>query len=219
MVEVPADNVPIQQPSVQTTAPVSESTMNAIAAAVNFCLEQLVPPGSIAAYGGTSDPTGWNICDGRAVSRTDPVYVKLFAKIGTAFGAGDGVNTFNIPLGNGLALRGVDNGVGNDPDSNSRIASLPGGNTGDNVGSLQLDQVREHFHPFFFQSGSAPTINSNYLSFSGAGALTTNFTADSSASNSVQPNVGGAGANVSVPEAGGAETRMINLYVNFIVKL
>lgn len=34
-------------------------------------------------------------CDGRAVSRT--TYSALFTKVGTTFGAGDGVATFNIP--------------------------------------------------------------------------------------------------------------------------
>jgi len=35
------------------------------------------------------------LCDGRAVSRT--TYDELFAKIGTAYGAGDGSTTFNLP--------------------------------------------------------------------------------------------------------------------------
>lgn len=46
---------------------------------------------------GASDPTGWLYCDGRAVSRTDPLYAALFAKLGTVHGAGDGTTTFNIP--------------------------------------------------------------------------------------------------------------------------
>jgi microcystin-dependent protein len=35
-------------------------------------------------------------CDGSAVSRT--TYAALFAVIGTAYGSGDGINTFNLPL-------------------------------------------------------------------------------------------------------------------------
>jgi phage-related tail fiber protein len=34
-------------------------------------------------------------CDGSAVSRT--TYARLFAAIGTRYGAGDGVTTFNLP--------------------------------------------------------------------------------------------------------------------------
>jgi microcystin-dependent protein len=40
-------------------------------------------------------PSGWLICAGAAVSRS--TYAALFAAIGTAFGAGDGSTTFNVP--------------------------------------------------------------------------------------------------------------------------
>lgn len=37
----------------------------------------------------------WMACNGAAISRTS--YATLFARIGTLYGSGDGVNTFNIP--------------------------------------------------------------------------------------------------------------------------
>lgn len=43
----------------------------------------------------TATPTEYLKCDGSAVSRA--LYPKLFAAIGTAFGAGDGSTTFNLP--------------------------------------------------------------------------------------------------------------------------
>lgn len=43
-----------------------------------------------------ADKPGWLYCDGRAVSRT--TYAALFTAIGTAFGAGDGSTTFNLPV-------------------------------------------------------------------------------------------------------------------------
>lgn len=52
-------------------------------------------PGEIIMFGGQSLPTGWLLCDGRAVSRT--VYPNLYAAVGTLYGAGDGVTTFNLP--------------------------------------------------------------------------------------------------------------------------
>ena len=52
-------------------------------------------PGFIAPFAGTSVPEGWLLCDGSAVSRT--TYAKLFAVIGTTYGAGDGNSTFNLP--------------------------------------------------------------------------------------------------------------------------
>ncbi len=55
-----------------------------------------IPTGAIMPFGGASAPAGgWLMCDGSAVSRT--TYSALFAEIGTAFGAGNGTTTFNVP--------------------------------------------------------------------------------------------------------------------------
>ena len=40
---------------------------------------------------------GCVLCDGKAYSRTDPTYAPLFALIGTKYGGGDGVTTYNVP--------------------------------------------------------------------------------------------------------------------------
>jgi microcystin-dependent protein len=64
----------------------------------------LAPAGNIAAYGGTSAPTGWLICDGSRVSRT--TYSGLFTAISTRYGTGDGSTTFNLPDLRGTFLRG-----------------------------------------------------------------------------------------------------------------
>ncbi len=53
------------------------------------------PLGTINAYGGTTAPEGWLLCQGQAISRTD--YADLFEVIGTYFGSGDGSTTFNVP--------------------------------------------------------------------------------------------------------------------------
>ena len=53
------------------------------------------PIGTILPYGGATAPVGWLLCQGQAVSRI--TYAELFTAIGTAFGAGDGSTTFNIP--------------------------------------------------------------------------------------------------------------------------
>ena len=51
--------------------------------------------GEIKYYAGSSAPEGYLVCDGSAVSRT--TYAKLFAAIGTKWGAGNGSATFNLP--------------------------------------------------------------------------------------------------------------------------
>ena len=71
----------------------------------NVFLDDNTPIGTIAPFGGTSDPSYWLICDGRAVSRTD--YAALFGVIGTTYGAGDGSTTFNIPDFTGRIAQGA----------------------------------------------------------------------------------------------------------------
>ena len=51
--------------------------------------------GFIQMFAGQTAPTGWLMCDGTAVSRTD--YADLYSVIGDTYGAGDGSTTFNLP--------------------------------------------------------------------------------------------------------------------------
>lgn len=102
------------------------------------------PAGFIGAFGGITSPIGYLICDGSAVSRT--TYNRLFAAIGTAYGAGDGSTTFNIPDFRGMFLRGLDGSANNDPDNSTRIVNNTGGNTGNNIGSMELDAFQGHRH-------------------------------------------------------------------------
>jgi len=153
--------------------------------------EVAIPVGAIFPYSGTSAPSGWLLCDGSAVSRT--TYSTLFSLLGITHGQGDGSTTFNVPDLEGRFLRGVDNGAGRDPDAASRTAMNTGGNTGDNVGSIQSDELGEHRHLHqastkYFASGS----NANGPGTDLAGYYTA--------------------------YAGGNETRPINAYVNFIIK-
>lgn len=63
-----------------------------------------LPPGAVVQFAGAVAPVGWFIMDGSIISRT--TYADLFAAIGTAYGAGDGVSTFAIPDARGRALFG-----------------------------------------------------------------------------------------------------------------
>jgi len=66
------------------------------------------PTGTIVPFGGVFTPeilaNGYMVCDGSAISRT--TYASLFALIGTTYGNGDGLNTFNIPDCGGRAMFG-----------------------------------------------------------------------------------------------------------------
>ena len=86
--------------------------------------------GQVSWFATSSAPSGWLKCDGAAVSRT--TYSVLFTKIGTAFGAGDGSTTFNLPDLRGEFIRGYDDGRGID--------------SGRTFGSSQSDVIKDHHH-------------------------------------------------------------------------
>src|SRR5262245_43012908 len=98
-----------------------------------------VPCGPILPFAGETPPPGYLLCNGTELLRDD--YPALFAAIGTSWGF-DTSFTFTLPDLRGRFLRGVDGGAGNDPDALSRTAIMPGGNVGDDVGSLQADGRR-----------------------------------------------------------------------------
>lgn len=64
--------------------------------------------GSVFAFLTNAAPAGMIKANGAAVSRT--VYARLFAKIGTLYGAGDGSTTFNVPDLRGEFIRGYSDG-------------------------------------------------------------------------------------------------------------
>lgn len=68
--------------------------------------------GMVAAFAMNSAPEGWLIANGSAVSRV--TYARLFSRVGTLYGAGDGSTTFNLPDARGVVLRGADLGSGRD---------------------------------------------------------------------------------------------------------
>jgi microcystin-dependent protein len=156
--------------------------------------DTLVPLGTVVAFAGSTPPAGWLLCDGSAVTRTQ--YSALFAAIGTAHGSGDGTTTFNLPDYRGRFLRGVDGGAGIDPDRSSRTEMNPGGNTGDQVGSVQDDAFESHTHTVERYSG----IAQNAI---GSGGSTRVWEGNISFETGV---------------TGGSETRPFNAYVNWIIK-
>jgi microcystin-dependent protein len=61
-------------------------------------------PGQIIVTAGKQAPPYTLLCNGAAISRTQ--YAELFTAIGTTYGAGDGVTTFNLPnLGDGTVIK------------------------------------------------------------------------------------------------------------------
>lgn len=192
------NNYSITLPSNNTsggTVLLEYDTNNNIIQSTSTSLVGFNPPGAVIMYAGTSTPTGYLRCDGTVYSRT--TYSTLFTAISTSYGIGDGSTTFNVPDMRGMFPRGVDEGSGNDPDSGSRSNSY-GGNTGDNVGSIQGWQYQEHGHPLAISNTAGGQI-------SGVAGSVTGFPPIYDTPNAIQI-------------SGGNQTNPINTYFYFIIK-
>lgn len=117
-------------------APTANSNTNTTQIATTAFVEQqinyvaAVPPGAIFYFASTFLPDGYLICDGSLVSRT--TYATLYATIGTTFGQGDGIRTFQLPDLSGQFIRSWDSKGLVDP---YRL-----------MGSKQADAMQGHFH-------------------------------------------------------------------------
>ena len=173
----------------------------------------LIPAGLVSPFAGDSIPTGWLLCDGTEISRTE--FANLYDVIGVCWGIGDGSTTFNLPDLRGLFLRGVSGNSGNDEDADSRIVLHDnGGNTGNNVGSYQGDAIRNitgTITPVRGEQG-LPSVHTTSGAFestnSGAnGGKETEWRGASTVSFD---------ASLVVPV--GSDNRPKNAYVNYIIK-
>ena len=77
-----------------------------------------VPVGTVVWLSTASVPVGFLLCNGQAVGRA--AYPDLFGAIGTAYGAGDGSTTFNLPNLLGKFIEGASTNIGD-----SVAAGLP----------------------------------------------------------------------------------------------
>ena len=151
------------------------------------------PIGTILPYGGASAPSGWMICNGASLLRTD--YPELFAVIGTAFGSADATH-FNIPDLRGEFLRGA--------GTNSHSGQGNGGSVGEH------QDATVHIHNYNVENSTtnwmAPNANDRNI--------------DTSVSNTMYNNVS-AGPTVQSATVNGARytARPTNTSVNYIIKV
>lgn len=160
-------------------------------------VETAVPPGAVLGFAMNSAPSGWIVCDGRAVSRT--TYSALYAEIGTLYGAGNGSSTFNVPDYRGVFLRGIDRNRNLDP--------------GRGFGVYQDDMIQRHKHVMAYSerySGYFGRTNSR--GYAGSG--------DTDTDNYLYHTNDGSDYNGTVNSAGviGSETRPKNVSVLHCIK-
>ena len=167
----------------------------------------LVPVGAMLPFGGTTEPANWLFARGQAVSRT--TYATLFAAIGTAFGAGDGSTTFNVPDLRGRVPVGRDN-MGGTPAN--RLTQAVSGVDATTVGAAGGDQrLHQHNHgvtdPGHAHTGGA------------AGDVVVNHGINEIAS-STSSSTGSATTGITIQNAGGGASQNVQPVVvsNWIIR-
>ncbi|MBI5239125.1 MAG: tail fiber protein [Elusimicrobia bacterium] len=142
----------------------------------------VAPVGSITAFAGQSEPSGWVECDGRSLPQSGSAAASwgsfntaaLFAVIGTVWGS-QGAGQFNIPDLRGIFPRGWNHGKSSglyDPDAGSRVNQYSSGATGDAIGSYQTDDFRSHTHSGFAASGLQAQNGGPWAGSGGVGGST-----------------------------------------------
>jgi phage-related tail fiber protein len=173
---------------------------------------------------------GWLICDGMQYNRFE--YSRLFTRIKTLYGSGDGKYTFNVPDYRNQFLRGWNN----DEKYPRRVSTsqadqiqshkhLDSGHTHIDSGHNHPDVG--HGHPSYHLNGSSPGGRGSELTNSNGwydyGNNFTGYANISPASAAIQTNYSNLGDPVDSKTGGGTprignETRPINYAVIFCIK-
>ena len=161
-----------------------------------------VPAGSIFTFASTTVPSGYLECNGAAVSRS--TYATLFATISTTFGVGDGSSTFNLPDLRGQFVRGwANNATGTGDDGRSFASS-------------QSDQNKTHGHTASVTDPGHRHVTKGHGTQDDGGSNLTGSTSGGTSSTSM--NDANTGISVSVASDGGAEVRVKNIALMYVIK-
>lgn len=171
-----------------------------------------IPAGVVFQSAAINAPHGYLLCNGSEVLKTD--YPELYASIGDTYGTPTGgALYFCLPDYRGVFLRGYDGAAGKDTDKASRTAMKTGAVTGNNVGSVQSDAIRNI-------AGTWSVSDVNPLR--GTQSLTGPFytAPGSSAFRGGYDSGGGSplGFDASRTVPTGSDNRPINVSVNYIIK-
>jgi microcystin-dependent protein len=136
--------------------------------------------GDFVDFGGTSAPAGCLVRNGNAVSRT--TYAALFAVIGTAFGAGDGATTFNLPD----SQRRVS--VGSGGTGTATLGNAVGDTGGAETHTLTTGEMPAHTHNWGGIQSQGFSGGNTIFATSGSGSTTTS-TGGGGAHDNIQPSL------------------------------
>lgn len=145
------------------------------------------PVGTVLTTAVSTAPVGWLLCYGQAISRTS--YATLFNAIGTAFGAGDGTSTFNVPDLRGRVVAGKDDmGGASAGRLSSTVASTTlGGSGGAAMHALSGAEIPNHSHGLnIIMAAGGGDIN---VVNGGGGSTNTGGYGSNGAHNNTQPTI------------------------------
>lgn len=136
--------VDMADPTLDQDAATKKYVDDTIVTLVLPLLAAVMPPGSVAAWGGASaiPPTGWLMCDG--TSHLSATYPALFANIGTTYGVG--TNDFMVPDLRGRFPLGKSNGSGSNKVIRANAQTLANVD-GDEGVVLGTTGIPPHNHP------------------------------------------------------------------------
>lgn len=135
-------------------------------------LSGVLPISSVLDYAGSSAPSGFLLCFGQEVSRSD--YAALFGVIGTTYGAGNGSTTFNVPDLRGSVTAGKDDMGGTDATRLSgfygAVARILNGRLGTSSHTLNEAQIPAHSHTGFtdVQGAHSHALGAGWLTAGGS---------------------------------------------------
>ena len=141
--------------------------------------------------GGSTVPTGYLLCDGAPHSRaTYTALDALYSALGYPYGAGDGVNTFNVPDYRGRVSIGLDNMGGSSANRiTDAYADTLGGAGGAEDHALTIAELAAHTHTVTsYQTDTGVGTNALQRQQVAAGD-TSQFATSSTGSGNAHPNV------------------------------
>lgn len=198
----PSDLTDYQKKDLTTPITVGGTSQTTVESTLGALANLLIPVGTISAYGGSSAPSGYLLCNGSEVSKT--TYASLYAVIGDKFGTASVNTKFRLPDLREATTKGV--GLTSKSSNHYDADGLA-------LGEFIDDRIKAHSHRIMTYAGGQTSISNVY----GNTGIASNI--DASDSLAYVTNVTRSGSKGPIIEStGSATTEVKAVGVNYIIK-